>query len=414
MPVSDEIFKRFPADVQAAVRTIWDALGPAEQQSLLTLLSGFPTDANLWRLLVRLSTNQIRQSFGQKHRVAIVGPTNVGKSTLYNQMVQNKQDLAEVSPLPGTTKINQQADAVLFTVVDTPGADAVGHIGENEKNLALAAAEEADFLILLYDAIQGIKKSELEIFNQLSSLGKPYIVVLNKIDLVPHKNLEGVISQAAANLGLKSDQVIPVVAKDGKNLSKVLLAVAATEPEMVAALGQALPAYRWQLCWRMIVSAASISAAIALTPLPLIDFIPLVLTQSVMIIGIARIHNYRITPQRSAELVATFGLGFLGRTIFQELSKLGGLPGWLLSAAIASSTTVVMGYAAVRWFEKGEKLSSESLKKLTQIVTANLLDSLKGLGKRKPGKQNLHQRIAASLEESPLAQGPSTLDKEVD
>jgi small GTP-binding protein len=414
MPVSDEIFKRFPADVQAAVRTIWDALGPAEQQSLLTLLSGFPTDANLWRLLVRLSTNQIRQSFGQKHRVAIVGPTNVGKSTLYNQMVQNKQDLAEVSPLPGTTKINQQADAVLFTVVDTPGADAVGHIGENEKNLALAAAEEADFLILLYDAIQGIKKSELEIFNQLSSLGKPYIVVLNKIDLVPHKNLEGVISQAAANLGLKSDQVIPVVAKDGKNLSKVLLAVAATEPEMVAALGQALPAYRWQLCWRMIVSAASISAAIALTPLPLIDFIPLVLTQSVMIIGIARIHNYRITPQRSAELVATFGLGFLGRTIFQELSKLGGLPGWLLSAAIASSTTVVMGYAAVRWFEKGEKLSSESLKKLTQIVTANLLDSLKGLGKRKPGKQNLQQRIAASLEESPLAQGPSTLDKEVD
>jgi small GTP-binding protein len=414
MPVSDEIFKRFPADVQAAVRTIWDALGPAEQQSLLTLLSGFPTDANLWRLLVRLSTNQIRQSFGQKHRVAIVGPTNVGKSTHYNPMVQNKQDLAEVSPLPGTTKINQQADAVLFTVVDTPGADAVGHIGENEKNLALAAAEEADFLILLYDAIQGIKKSELEIFNQLSSLGKPYIVVLNKIDLVPHKNLEGVISQAAANLGLKSDQVIPVVAKDGKNLSKVLLAVAATEPEMVAALGQALPAYRWQLCWRMIVSAASISAAIALTPLPLIDFIPLVLTQSVMIIGIARIHNYRITPQRSAELVATFGLGFLGRTIFQELSKLGGLPGWLLSAAIASSTTVVMGYAAVRWFEKGEKLSSESLKKLTQIVTANLLDSLKGLGKRKPGKQNLQQRIAASLEESPLAQGPSTLDKEVD
>ncbi|HRE03776.1 MAG TPA: enoyl-CoA hydratase/isomerase family protein, partial [Ilumatobacteraceae bacterium] len=34
-------------------------------------------------------------------------------------------------------------------------------------------------------------------------------------------------------------------------------------------------------------------------------------------------------------------IGFLGRTLFQELSKLGGPPGWALSAAIASSTTVV-------------------------------------------------------------------------
>jgi len=39
-----------------------------------------------------------------------------------------------VSPLPGTTTENQQADAALFTVVDTPGADAVGSVGEQEKN----------------------------------------------------------------------------------------------------------------------------------------------------------------------------------------------------------------------------------------------------------------------------------------
>ena len=102
------------------------------------------------RRLVKLSTAQIRQAFGHKHRVAIVGPTNVGKSTLYNQLVQNKRDLARVSPLPGTTTINQQADAALFTVVDTPGADAVGSVGEKEKDLALSAAGEADFLVLVY------------------------------------------------------------------------------------------------------------------------------------------------------------------------------------------------------------------------------------------------------------------------
>ena len=328
--------------------------------------------------------------------------------------MQNKSDLAVVSPLPGTTKENQQADEALFTVVDTPGADAVGIVGEQEKNLALSAAANADFLILVFDAIQGIKKSELELFNELSALKKPFVVVLNKIDLVPRKDLQGVISQAALNLGLEHDQIVPIIARDGKNLGKVLLAVAATEPEMVAALGQALPEYRWQLAWQTIVRSASISAAIALTPLPVIDFVPLVAIQSIMVVSMARIYNYKITPRRATELVATFGLAFLGRTLFQELSKLGGLPGWLLSAAIASSTTVVMGYAAVRWFEKGEKLSSEAIKRLTQGMTSSLLDSLKSLGKRKPDQKGLRERITQSLESSPMAESRSALDGEVD
>jgi len=130
------------------------------------------------------------------------------------------------------------------------------------------------------------------------------------------------------------------------------------------------------------------------------------------VVSIARIYNYKITPRRASELVATFGLGFLGRSLFQELSKLGGLPGWLLSAAVASSTTVVMGYAAVRWFEKGEKLSAEALKKLTQGMTTYLLDTLKNFGKRKPGQKGLREHITQSLKNSPLAEDRSVFDRE--
>jgi len=414
MILFDDILTQFPPDVQATVRKIWDALGPNEKAGFLSLLVGFPSDANMVKILVKMSTAQIRQAFGNKHRVAIVGPTNVGKSTLYNQLVQNKRDQAAVGPLPGTTTENQQADAALFTVVDTPGADAVGSVGEQEKDLALLASGEADFLLLVFDAIQGIKKTEQELFNEISALKKPFVVVLNKIDLVPRKDLQALIANSARNLGLEPDQIVPIVAKDGKNLGKVLLAVAATEPGMVVALGQALPAYRWQLAWQVIVRSASISAAIALAPLPVIDFVPLVVTQSIMVVSIARIYNYKITPRRASELVATFGLGFLGRTLFQELSKLGGLPGWLLSAAIASSTTVTMGYAAVRWFEKGEKLSNEALKKLTQRMTTTLLGTLKSLGKRRPGQKGLQERITQSLESSSLAESRSELDREAD
>ena len=413
MTLLDDILAQFPPDVQNSVHEIWEALGPNEKASLLSLVSGFPADTNLVKILLKLSSAQIRQAIGTKHRVAIVGPTNVGKSTLYNQLVQSKSDQAVVSPLPGTTKENQQADAALFTVVDTPGADAVGSSGEREKDLALSASAEADFLVLVYDAIQGIKKTEQELFGEISALKKPFVVVLNKTDLIPRKDLHAVLSSAAQNLGMEPDQVIPIVAKDGKNISKVLLAVAATEPGMIAALGQALPQYRWQLAWQTIVRSASISAAIALVPLPVIDFVPLVATQSIMVVSIARIYNYKITPKRATELVATFGLGFLGRTLFQQLSKLGGLPGWLLSAAIAASMTVVMGYAAVRWFEKGERLSSEALKKLTEEMTTSLLQTLKGLGKRKPDKKKLREQIEQALESSSLAESSSAFDDEV-
>ncbi len=411
MATFDDFLNRFPPEVQQDVRGLWEALGPDEQSRFISLLSGFPSDANLLKLLVHQSTALFRQAFGQKRRVAIVGPGNVGKSTLYNQLISGRIDLATVSPLPGTTRVNQAADAGLFTVVDTPGADAIGDAGEREKNLAFSAAEEADFLIVVFDSIQGIKKTELEIFHELVDLKKPYIVVLNKIDLVPRKDLAAAVRQAATSLSLKEEQIIPVAALDGKNLANVLLAIAGTEPEIVAALGQALPAYRWRLAWRSIVSSASVSAAIALAPLPVIDFIPLVITQSVMVLGIARIYNYRITPKRATELMATFGLGFLGRTLFQELSKLGGLPGWLLSAAIAASTTVVMGYAAVRWFETGQRLSGATLNTLTREVTSGLLASMKNLWKRRPGPKTLQAQIATSLEQSPLAESKDSLDQ---
>ena len=408
----DEFLDHFPQDVQDTIRMVWNALGLDEQNRFLSLISALPTDAGLIKGLIKLSTSQVRQTFGRKHAVAIMGPANVGKSTLYNQLVSRKQDNADVGPLPGTTRETRQADAGLFNIVDTPGTDAVGSLGEHEHALALQAAEEADFLVLVFDAIQGVKRTEQELFRELAALKKPFIVVLNKIDLVNRKELDGVISQAAANLDLKPEQIIPVVARDGKNLSRVLLAIAASEPEMVAALGQALPEYRWQLAWHSIVRAASISAAIALAPLPVIDFVPLVITQSIMVLGIARIYNYRINTQRAAELVTTFGLGFLARTVFQELAKLEGIPGWILSAAIAASTTVVMGYAAIQWFEKGQKLSSETLKKLTRALTASMLDTLKSLGKRKPSRKELEARISGSLQESPLAESPKPLDEQ--
>lgn len=396
---SDELLKKLPENTRETAGFIWDSLPVGERLTLEKILQGIPNETNLLRMLLNMGAAHLKLSFGDKSKVVIVGPANVGKSTLYNQFVHAKEDKAAVSALPGTTRVNQQAETGIFSLVDTPGADAVGAVGEQERTRALDAASQADVIILMFDAIQGIKRTELDLYHEIIALDKPFIVVLNKTDLV-RKELPALINQSAQALKLEPGQIIPIGAKDGQNLSQVVVALSMCEPGIVAALGRALPEYRWRLAWRSIVSAASVSAVIALAPLPMIDFVPLTITQASMVLGIARIYNYPLNLTRSRELVATFGAGLLGRTLFHELSRLGGPPGWVLAAAIAASTTAALGYAVAVWFERGEKLSSAQLKTISQNFVNLLLQRLKF--KKKPGKKGLQEQVAAALEEIPL------------
>lgn len=403
-----EIIKSLPQATQDQLRDVWAALSPEERAALQAIVRGIPAERQLLRLLVGMASMHVKSAFGRKHKVAIVGPANVGKSTLYNQFIQEKEAAAAVSPVPGTTRIAQEAEAGLFTIVDTPGADTVGPLGAAERQRALEAARAADFIIILFDLTQGIKRNEIEVFGELTALQKPYVVALNKSDLA-RRDLAAVVQDAATNLGLKPEQVIPISARQGDNIAQILLAIAISEPELMAALGSAMPAYRWKIASRSIMTAAGLAAIIALTPIPIMDFIPLVTTQAIMIVGISRIHGRPITLAMAKELIATFGLGLAGRTVFQELSKLGGAPGWLLSAAVASSTTVVMGYAATVWFERGERVKPEALKQMTEQLTAALLNALRSLGRRKPNELTLKTRIEQTLETLTLSPAGATL-----
>ncbi len=393
----DELLQEFPPGVRERLSQAWSKMPEAARGPLTGALRELPGDLGRWRELIRLALSHVRLVTGNKRRVAIVGPANVGKSTLYNQLVRNTADRAEVSAVPGTTRVSQTADAGLFAVVDTPGADAVGAVGDAEKERAFAAARDADFLVVVFDAIQGIKQPEQELFRELQALGVPHVVVLNKIDLVEARERERVVEAAARNLELTADQVVPCVAKDGKRVERVLLAVAKAEPEIVAALGAALPDYRRMLAWSITKKAGATAAAIALAPLPFLDVFPLLAVQSSLVLGIARIYGQRITLARARELVVTFGLGFLGRTLFQELSKLGGPPGWVLAAAIASSTTVVMGRAAAAWFERGERAKASDLRAESRSLAKRMLQSLKKLGRRRPQRETVEREVEAAL-----------------
>ena len=407
MPEFSDVQKVFNAPTQTLLKRAWQVVPEQQRTEIDSLLQGIPLNKNPLNSLIDLALMNSKAVLGTHKSVALIGPANVGKSTLFNQFVRAKTDQAEVSPIPGTTRVNQEADTGIFNMIDTPGADAVGAVGETEREHALAAARHADFLVLVFDALQGIKQTELGLYNELLALKKPFIIVLNKIDLV-EKFKKDIIAKTAANLDVSPEQVIAISALKGEGIGQVTLAIIAADPAMTLALAKAMPQYRRKIAWRSIATASSLSAAIALSPLPVIDFIPLVAAQTGMVLTIARIYQYKITAKRARELIGTFGLGMLGKLLFQQLSKLAAVPGWILSSAIATSMTIAMGYAAIEWFEKGERISNEKFRQLSRELSQSLVLRLREIFKRKPSKKQLKKVVADLVGEKETTTHPET------
>ena len=392
------LFKEFVGRVGDNIRRIWESLPEGNRRELSHALGLMPRDLKGWRGLIDRAVEQVHLAAGDKQQVAIVGPANVGKSTLYNTLIRSPADRAQVSAVPGTTRVPQQADAGIFVIIDTPGADAGGAVGVEGKERALAAASKADLLLVLFDATHGIRPLENKIFSELRALNKPTVVALNKVDLVK-KERARVLGKAAADLGIDCEQLLPLSAKKGQGIDRLLLAVAKSEPGIVASLGAALPAYRFKLAQSVIGKATSTAAAIAVTPLPFLDFFPLVGIQTAMVLGIARIYAYEVTLARALELIGTFGIGLLGRTLFYELGKFGGPPGWLVAAGVAAGTTFDLGHASIAWFDRGEKLSRQSIRQISHKVSQTVIEGLKSFGRRKPRRVTLRHKVEETIDD---------------
>lgn len=395
----EESGDEIPRGWSREIRRAWESLPTDKQRALLRTIDLLPADADRLRGLIDEAGEHVKQAFGDRSSVTIVGPANAGKSTLYNELLVSGQPEAEVSAVPGTTRAAQRASAGVFAIVDTPGADSAGPLGAEESERAMAAAREADVLIVLFDAVHGVRLPEQALFNQLRDLERPLVVGLNKMDLVPRADREDVQRQAESALGLGRGELLLISAKKGEGLERLLLEVAQAEPGIVAALGAALPAYRWNLSQSVIAKAASTSAAIAITPIPIVDFVPLLAVQGSMVLSLARIYNYDLTLARARELLAAFGAGLLGRTLFYELSKFGGPPGWLVAAGVAVGTTTALGYASMVWFDRGARLSGEEIREVASAVGGSVVDRLRDLGRSRPDRQTLRERINASLNE---------------
>ncbi|MBI4297599.1 MAG: ribosome biogenesis GTPase Der [Chloroflexi bacterium] len=118
--------------------------------------------------------------------IAIVGRPNVGKSTLFNRLA--RRTLAIVEDRPGTTRDRVYAHADLegreVTLVDTGGLEVepTTEMAQKVKAQVGVALAEADLVLFLVDAVQGITALDRDVAQALRRRRQPIMLVANKAD----------------------------------------------------------------------------------------------------------------------------------------------------------------------------------------------------------------------------------------
>lgn len=134
------------------------------------------------------------RALGQGPSIAIVGRPNAGKSSILNRLTGEERSL--VSEIAGTTR--DAIDTVIqyhgqpFTLVDTAGIRRKSRIHEKVESLSvirsLRAIERADVVLLVLDASEGLTDQDMRLADLAAERRKPTLIVVNKWDLVAHKD----------------------------------------------------------------------------------------------------------------------------------------------------------------------------------------------------------------------------------
>ena len=315
---------------------------------------------DLRRLLDAVGWEELRAEFADDAppRLAIVGPVNAGKSTLFNAIAGAER--SAVSPLPGTTTAAVEELVGPLRLVDTPGA---GEPGDDERwGAAWQQVVAASGVVLVLDAAAGLRQADVALWQAIAALDSPALVTLNKIDLLRTNDLTAAVSYVEQQLGTR---IIPISAERGTNVADRLMpALLDLEPTVTVALGRALPGFRRTAAERIVREAAGLAAAAGAEPVPFVD-IPLVLAAQIrMVLRVAAIYGETLDAERAKEIIGAVMGGMLVRTAARQVARLVPVVGWAAAGGVAAAGTYALGRATIEYFAGGKTLGQRQLRDL--------------------------------------------------
>ena len=169
---------------------------------------------------------------GKRIRVAIVGRPNVGKSTLVNTLLGEERVIAFEEP--GTTRDSIYLDFDRrgrgYTLIDTAGVRRRGKVTETIEKFSviktLQAIEDANVVVLLLDAQEGISEQDAHIAGHILEAGRALVVAVNKWDAVDSDARAGIKRELERKLGFLSfAELHTISALEAKGIGALLAAV---------------------------------------------------------------------------------------------------------------------------------------------------------------------------------------------
>lgn len=153
-----------------------------------------------------MSMNQTPSS--ERIHIGIFGRRNAGKSSVINALTG--QNLAIVSDVLGTTTDPVQKSMELLplgpvVMIDTPGIDDEGALGEQRVKRAYRVLNKTDIALLIVDAERGLSPEDEALLARIQAKRLPYIIVYNKADLAgaPLLDANSIAVSAATGEGIQ-------------------------------------------------------------------------------------------------------------------------------------------------------------------------------------------------------------------
>ena len=162
-------------------------------------------------------------------KISIIGRPNAGKSTLINALL--REERLVVSSDSGTTRDSIDVPLTLggksITLIDTAGMRRKRSIKEETERFSVSKSvdsiKRADLVILLLDGSENIVDQDIHLLGLTLAIGRPILVVVNKIDLLTKTDKEGLESKINRKLKFASYISLHYIsAKEKKGLKKLI------------------------------------------------------------------------------------------------------------------------------------------------------------------------------------------------
>jgi uncharacterized protein (DUF697 family) len=330
---------------------LWRMLQPRRQEAPASDLVGTPVVGDALR---RGLTGRSIEMSEVEEEVAAQGRGQVaivGRNADANRLLLAR--LREQPPVPAAASSPVDREGV-FTLVDLP------ELGQAAASAGLPAdlwavgdieglLQGMDLLLYVFSAEGGWQPADAHWYARLRAAGEPQLPVAVAANRRSPEDSNGPNGIKSVAVRVDADGDDPELPDD--DVLALVDAMLGLRPRLAVTLAQEIPCCRPQIAQRIIRQGALMTALVGAEPIPLLDLPLQVALNWKVALQLAAIYGQRSLDYASKEMAGTVAMNVGLRYTAQQVAKLVPVVGWLISAALSGSGTLILGNALLRRFQ---------------------------------------------------------------